>query len=93
MLKIDRSFVKDILVDIAERELVNTAIAMAHSLGLKVVAEGVETEEQLTLLAAQGCEIAQGYLFSKPVAAEKITEMLVSANGDWSPCIGFNISP
>ena len=93
VLKIDRSFVNDILVDMADRELVNTAIAMAHSLGLKVVAEGVETEEQLTLLAAQGCEIAQGYLFSKPVAAEKITEMLVSANGDWSPCIGFNISP
>lgn len=81
VLKIDRSFVNDITVDKADRELVNASIAMAHSLGLKVVAEGVETEEQLALLAAQSCEIAQGYLFSKPVSAEKISEMLVSANG------------
>jgi diguanylate cyclase (GGDEF)-like protein/PAS domain S-box-containing protein len=81
VLKIDRSFVHDITVDKADRELVNASIAMAHSLGLKVVAEGVETEEQLSLLAEQGCEIAQGYLFSKPVSAEEITGMLVSANG------------
>ncbi|MCK4675284.1 MAG: EAL domain-containing protein, partial [Gammaproteobacteria bacterium] len=79
VLKIDRSFINDITVDTADRELVNAAIAMAHSLGLKVVAEGVETEEQLALLAVQGCEIAQGYLFSKPVSAEEITGMLVSA--------------
>lgn len=77
-LKIDRGFVNDITVDPQDRELVNAAIAMAHSLGLKVVAEGVETEEQFSLLAAQGCEIVQGYLFSKPVSAEKIKEMLVS---------------
>ena len=80
VLKIDRSFVNDIIEDKADRELVNAAIAMAHSLGLKVVAEGVETEEQRALLAKQGCEIAQGYLFSKPVSAEEITAMLVSAN-------------
>jgi len=80
VLKIDRSFVSDIIEDKADRELVNAAIAMAHSLGLKVVAEGVETEEQRALLAKQGCEIAQGYLFSKPVSAEEITAMLVSAN-------------
>jgi len=89
VLKIDRSFIEDITVDTADRELVNAAIAMAHSLGLKVVAEGVETEEQLLLLATQGCEIAQGYLFSKPVDAEKITEMLVSEKGNLSPCPGF----
>lgn len=82
VLKIDRSFVNDITVDMANRELVNAAIAMAHILGLKVVAEGVETQEQLALLTVQGCDIAQGYLFSKPVSAEKITEILVSAKGD-----------
>ena len=82
VLKIDRSFINDITEDLADRELVNAAIAMAHSLGLKVVAEGVETEEQLALLSAQGCEIAQGYLFSKPVSSEEITRMLVSAKDD-----------
>ncbi len=80
VLKIDRSFINDITVDMADRKLVNAAIAMAHSLGLKVVAEGVETEEQLALLTAQGCEIAQGLLFSMPVSAKEITEMISSAN-------------
>ncbi len=76
ILKIDRDFVSDITVDQADLELVNAAIAMAHGLGLKVVAEGVETEEQLMHLATQGCEFAQGHLFSEPVLPEKITEML-----------------
>jgi diguanylate cyclase (GGDEF)-like protein/PAS domain S-box-containing protein len=79
VLKIDRSFINDITEGTADRELVFAAIAMAHGLGLKVVAEGVETEEQLELLSVQGCEIAQGYLFSKPVSADEITRMLVSA--------------
>jgi diguanylate cyclase (GGDEF)-like protein/PAS domain S-box-containing protein len=75
-LKVDRSFVSDITDDSADRELVNAAIAMAHGLGLRVIAEGVETEEQLSLLVLQGCDMAQGYLFSKPIPAEKITKML-----------------
>lgn len=80
VLKIDRSFIRDIIVDEADRKLVSAAIAMAHSLGLKVVAEGVETEEQLAMLAGQGCEIAQGYLFSKPVPAAEISKMLSFEN-------------
>lgn len=76
VLKIDRSFVQDITEDAADLELVNAVIAMAHGLGLKVVAEGVETEEQLELLAAHGCDYAQGYLFSKPVSPEEMTELL-----------------
>ncbi|MEH6358476.1 MAG: EAL domain-containing protein [Pseudomonadales bacterium] len=79
-LKIDRSFVNDISIGRVGRELVNATIAMAHGLGLKVVAEGVETKEQLTHLAAQGCDFAQGYLFSKPVSAEEITRMLENQN-------------
>lgn len=75
-LKIDRSFVNDITKDSADRELVNATIAMAHGLGLKVVAEGVETDGQLEHLRNQGCEFAQGYYFSKPVPPEHITEML-----------------
>lgn len=75
-LKIDRSFINDINVDAADRELVSAAIAMAHGLGLKVVAEGVETEKQMEYLATQYCDIAQGYLFSKPVKAGEISQML-----------------
>ena len=76
-LKIDQSFVSDMTVDRADRELVSAAIAMAHGLGLKVVAEGVETEAQLALLAEQGCEYAQGFLFSEPKTVEQIEAMLV----------------
>jgi len=77
VIKIDRSFINDVTVDPADRELINATIAMAHSLGLKVVAEGVETNEQLKYLAEMRCDYAQGYLFSKPVSKEEI--MLVPA--------------
>ena len=76
ILKIDRSFIHDITEDPRDRELVNAAIAMAHGLGLKVIAEGVETEEQFDYLARQGCDFAQGYLFSKPKTAEEIDALL-----------------
>ncbi len=65
-------------MDHANRELVNAAIAMAHGLGLKVVAEGVETEEQRALLVSQQCDYGQGELFSKPVPAEEIIDMLIA---------------
>jgi diguanylate cyclase (GGDEF)-like protein/PAS domain S-box-containing protein len=75
-LKIDRDFINNITEDRADRELVNAAIAMAHSLGIKVVAEGVETAAQLALLTSLGCELVQGYLFSEPLAAEALAELL-----------------
>ncbi len=78
VLKIDREFVKGICTSNADRELVNAAIAMAHGLGLKVVAEGIETQEQCDLLTAQGCDYGQGYLFSRPLSAEMATQMLVA---------------
>jgi diguanylate cyclase (GGDEF)-like protein/PAS domain S-box-containing protein len=81
VLKIDRSFVNDITVDSADRELVNACIAMAHGLGLKVVAEGVETRAQLELLAAQGCDFAQGYLFSRPLSDAAITALFEADTG------------
>ncbi|WP_432472812.1 EAL domain-containing protein [Amphritea sp. HPY] len=71
ILKIDRSFINDMTTSSADRELVNAAIAMAHGLGLKVVAEGVETDQQFRELKQLGCDYAQGYLLGKPVAAEE----------------------
>ncbi len=76
-LKIDRSFINDISVDEADRELINAAISMGHGLGLKVIAEGIETEDQLAHLINLGCDIGQGYLFSKPVTGEEISELLL----------------
>ncbi|WP_052700240.1 putative bifunctional diguanylate cyclase/phosphodiesterase [Methylocucumis oryzae] len=69
-LKIDRSFINDLESDSSDRAITEAIIVMAHRLGLKVVAEGVETEGQRELLAAVGCEYVQGYLFSKPLNAE-----------------------
>lgn len=76
VLKIDKTFIKDMVTDMADRELVNASIAMAHGLGLKVVAEGVETEEQMAILNAQGCDIAQGYLFSKAISPSDLMNLL-----------------
>jgi EAL domain-containing protein (putative c-di-GMP-specific phosphodiesterase class I) len=76
VLKIDRSFITDINDDHGDRELVNATIAMAHGLGMQVVAEGVETDAQRLLLQELGCDFAQGYLFSRPIPAEEITAKL-----------------
>ena len=69
-IKIDKSFILDMRFNGSERSLVQAIIAMAHSLELTVVAEGVETEDHLLMLREMGCHFAQGYYFSKPVPAE-----------------------
>jgi PAS domain S-box-containing protein/diguanylate cyclase (GGDEF)-like protein len=69
-LKIDRSFVEKMTMQAEHRAVVAATISLAHSLGLKVVAEGIETDEQLDLLIRQGCDEIQGYYFSHPLPAE-----------------------
>ncbi|MBW2466123.1 MAG: EAL domain-containing protein, partial [Deltaproteobacteria bacterium] len=70
-LKIDRSFVNNITSDSTDSAIAASVIQLAHSMNLKVVAEGVETEEQLEILRQQGCDYVQGFLFSKPLTAEE----------------------
>jgi EAL domain-containing protein (putative c-di-GMP-specific phosphodiesterase class I) len=79
-LKIDRSFVIEMTASAQGLALVSTIISLAHALNLKVVAEGVETEEQARLLRVLNCDEMQGYLFSRPVSAETFeTRFLFSA--------------
>jgi diguanylate cyclase (GGDEF)-like protein/PAS domain S-box-containing protein len=75
-LKIDKSFVDHVATDASDLALCEAIIVMAHKLGLKVIAEGVETEAQRRLLADSGCDYAQGYLFSKPVPPEEFEKLL-----------------
>jgi diguanylate cyclase (GGDEF)-like protein/PAS domain S-box-containing protein len=75
-LKIDQSFVRDLIEDPSDRVIVRTIITMAHSLGIQVIAEGVETGEQRDYLLNNGCMYYQGYLFSKPVPIEEFETLL-----------------
>jgi diguanylate cyclase (GGDEF)-like protein len=75
-LKIDRSFIQDVPGDINDAAIVKAVIAMADSLNLKVVAEGVEKQEQIDFLHNHGCDDVQGFFFSQPVPSEKFTELL-----------------
>jgi diguanylate cyclase (GGDEF)-like protein/PAS domain S-box-containing protein len=81
-LKIDRAFVRDVAHNAQDRAMVTAIIAMAQGLGLHVVAEGVETEDQVTCLRAMGCVEMQGFLFSHPLATPEMTAYLTAALGE-----------
>ncbi|BAN47736.1 PAS domain S-box protein [Metapseudomonas resinovorans] len=75
-LKIDQSFVREATQDSNDAEIVRAIVAMAHSLGLEVIAEGVEQAEQLAFLEQQGCHLYQGYLYSRPVSLAEFRALL-----------------
>lgn len=76
-LKVDRSFIKHVDTVAADEAIVGAVLAMAHNLGLKVTAEGVETAEQLGVLRRHGCETAQGFFFSRPLPANDCLHLLL----------------
>jgi len=82
VLKLDRTFVRDIETDESDAEISAATLALAHNLGLKVIAEGVETEAQRDFLVRHQCDYLQGYLFSRPLAAEALPGFVGSTNGN-----------
>jgi EAL domain-containing protein (putative c-di-GMP-specific phosphodiesterase class I) len=77
MLKVDRSFVKDMTPDSDDAAIAQAIIAMAHSLKMHAIAEGVETVEQLELLRGFGCDEVQGFFFSKPLPSDEFERFMV----------------
>ncbi|WP_280523679.1 putative bifunctional diguanylate cyclase/phosphodiesterase [Paenibacillus dendritiformis] len=77
-LKIDRSFMKDVMSNPNDKAIVATIISMAHHLNMRVIAEGVETEDQLQYLIENGCDDIQGFFFSPPVTAEQLQSTILS---------------
>ena len=73
ILKIDQSFVKDIFENSSSKAIVQTIIDMGNNLNFKVIAEGIENEQQLTYLKANNCHYGQGYYFSKPLSVKDMT--------------------
>jgi len=84
-LKIDQSFVHDITTDTDDATIVSAVISMARSLRQCVIAEDVETEEQVTFLQAHSCDEAQGYYFSKPVVAHQFAKLLETGIAKFDP--------
>jgi EAL domain-containing protein (putative c-di-GMP-specific phosphodiesterase class I) len=79
MIKVDRSFVQGVERDAKDTAITTNVVALAHALGLVAVAEGIETDGQLAHLRSVGCDVGQGYLFSRPASGEEITVFLRDA--------------
>jgi EAL domain-containing protein (putative c-di-GMP-specific phosphodiesterase class I) len=81
ILKIDRSFVSDLPKDTNDLAIATAIVALGHSLGLTVIAEGIETQAQAESLLNLGCDLGQGYLYARPMPAEKVAQYLET----WAP--------
>jgi EAL domain-containing protein (putative c-di-GMP-specific phosphodiesterase class I) len=88
-LKIDRSFISQMESDQASREMVRIIISLAHNFRLRVVAEGVETQAQAQQLQLLGCELAQGYLYSRPITAEAVPQVLAHTTQEKAASVGI----
>ncbi|MBI5461778.1 MAG: EAL domain-containing protein [Gammaproteobacteria bacterium] len=91
-IKIDQSFVREICVDPDDAAIANSIIGLGHSLRMQVIAEGVETVEQLEYLCAQGCDEIQGYYFSRPLPAENFAR-LIGEKKVLAPCLTDTTAP
>ncbi len=80
-LKIDKSFIQDIAADPDDRAIIDAVTVMAHTMKMTVIAEGVETEDQLSFLRQSGCDEAQGFLFSEPLPPKKFKEFVTAGRG------------
>jgi EAL domain-containing protein (putative c-di-GMP-specific phosphodiesterase class I) len=78
MIKIDRSFVSDIEVDAGDAAIVKAVLSLGQSLGIRVVAEGVETAAQASFLREHGCDLGQGYYFGRPIPAGEVPQLVAS---------------
>jgi len=81
-LKIDRSLVKGVGYETEDTAVIRAVVSLAHSLGITVTAEGIETQDQLGQLRAVGCDQGQGYFFARPVSADRVPELLASLGAD-----------
>lgn len=79
-LKIDKSFVQNLMMSLDDQIIVSSTLQLAHSLGLTVVAEGIEDEGTLNWLIERGCEMGQGYYLSRPIPADKIANWLTNSH-------------